>query len=322
MTFFTDSVACILFLSILVESNTQEQSQLLVRQVVGKSSHIIAKSLIQHQLESSGNFAFSPIGFSSLLASLYEGSSGATYKEIQKVLELPENIEHIRNAYDQVLKTFSSSNPLLAPQFKTWLYIYKNNSVNEEFKQCIETYYNVEVKEISRFNDHESESSIEVGASKEKPQELLFPDEDTKEKGSFMRLRDEIVKAEENIQEESQKVKLKYLGADVPGDSLNIFKVMRSFLPIKREKSTSNTEDDVLSGLSGNSILGKKGKNADGDDEYESKMLLFNGLYFRGNWKYPFEVAKNVELFIFKNYLYFFYSCRRKNLIQVVSSII
>jgi serine protease inhibitor len=51
-------------------------------------------------------------------------------------------------------------------------------------------------------------------------------------------------------------------------------------------------EGDVSSALSGNSIVGRKLNGP----ELESKMLLFNGLYFRGNWAMPFmELRSNEE---------------------------
>lgn len=47
-------------------------------------------------------------------------------------------------------------------------------------------------------------------------------------------------------------------------------------------------EGDVTSALSGNSIVGKKAGETSEPGSLESKMLLFNGLYFRGDWLQPF----------------------------------
>lgn len=72
-----------------------------------------------------------------------------------------------------------------------------------------------------------------------------------------------------------------------------IFYIFKFFISGRELKP----EIDVASALSGNSLVGKK--NIAGDDEadeihdgekYESKMLLFNGLYFRGSWETPFQV--------------------------------
>uniref|UniRef100_A0A1B0DIB7 Serpin domain-containing protein n=2 Tax=Phlebotomus papatasi TaxID=29031 RepID=A0A1B0DIB7_PHLPP len=54
-------------------------------------------------------------------------------------------------------------------------------------------------------------------------------------------------------------------------------------------------ENDVASALSGNSLVGEKvGTKAETPAErYESKMLLFNGLYFRGSWGVPFQQLRS-----------------------------
>lgn len=55
-------------------------------------------------------------------------------------------------------------------------------------------------------------------------------------------------------------------------------------------------QGDVTSALSGNSIVGKKeGDSSEGNQPLESKMLLFNGLYFRGNWAQPFMELRTDE---------------------------
>ncbi|XP_055910294.1 uncharacterized protein LOC129944694 [Eupeodes corollae] len=45
-------------------------------------------------------------------------------------------------------------------------------------------------------------------------------------------------------------------------------------------------KDDIASALSANSINGR-------DSGSRTKMLLFNGLYYRGNWAYPFEEVRS-----------------------------
>jgi len=50
----------------------------------------------------------------------------------------------------------------------------------------------------------------------------------------------------------------------------------------------------VASALSGNSIVGRKSNSRQPDDkETESKMLLFNGLYYKGNWAIPFQQLRS-----------------------------
>ena len=41
---------------------------------------------------------------------------------------------------------------MIAPQFKTWFYIYQNNSAEDDFKKIITEDYLVEIKDIERFD--------------------------------------------------------------------------------------------------------------------------------------------------------------------------
>lgn len=41
---------------------------------------------------------------------------------------------------------------MIAPQFKTWFYIYRNNTAEEAFKKILSEYYLVEIKDIDRFS--------------------------------------------------------------------------------------------------------------------------------------------------------------------------
>lgn len=172
------------------------------RNIAGAASHIVTKSLLQSQNEHGNNFVFSPLGFSSILAILNEGARGETAEQLHQALQMSRSIEDIRYAYKNVLSGLTNSNAQIAPQFKTWLYVYENSSVKPEFKAIVQEYYAVEVKDIKRF-DSEPEEIEEPSST---PYELLFPDEikakanSTDVGGSFNKLKEEIVKAEENIQ--------------------------------------------------------------------------------------------------------------------------
>lgn len=43
---------------------------------------------------------------------------------------------------------------MIAPQFKTWFYIYRNNTAEEDFKKILADDYLVEIKEIQRFDNN------------------------------------------------------------------------------------------------------------------------------------------------------------------------
>lgn len=64
----------------------------------------------------------------------------------------------VRAAYKSVLKSLQNDSPLLAPQFKTWLYVYRNNTIEDDFKAVLSTDYYVEVKDIDRTTGPDQES--------------------------------------------------------------------------------------------------------------------------------------------------------------------
>ncbi|XP_063708944.1 serpin B4-like [Culicoides brevitarsis] len=322
------------------------------KSIVGLASHIVTNSLLQGHQDAS-NFVFSPLGFSSILAILKEGARGETLKEIEKVLNFEDaSVEDIRRSYESALKHLGDSNAQMSPQFKTWFYIYKNNTVEEEFKNVIEKFYSVDVKEIKRFSfsdssDSDSENEDEFTYPSE---DLEFSDEKSSNKeeevpekkkkidmtNTFKKLKLAIVNAEVSHQknsvadksdskpskfdkniddkqyEEVEKIKEQIKEEKIKEEKKEVEKTDEKEKkteeekkpevekPSKKEQETekketiaqlaqmrSFAEDDVTSGLSGNSIVGKKNEDS---EELESKMLLFNGLYFRGNWLSPFQV--------------------------------
>lgn len=51
-----------------------------------------------------------------------------------------------------MLTDYAGNDSMIAPQFKTWFYIYKNNSVDEAFRKLLTNDYLVDVKDIERIN--------------------------------------------------------------------------------------------------------------------------------------------------------------------------
>lgn len=51
-----------------------------------------------------------------------------------------------------MLIKYAGNDSAVAPQFKTWFYIYKNNTAEEEFKKVLSDDYLVEIKDIVRFD--------------------------------------------------------------------------------------------------------------------------------------------------------------------------
>ena len=58
-------------------------------------------------MDTDENLAFSPLGYSVLLAILAEGANGDTREQLEKAIHLPEDVEIRRAAYKNVLHTLT-----------------------------------------------------------------------------------------------------------------------------------------------------------------------------------------------------------------------
>lgn len=71
--------------------------------------------------------------------------------KICKLTKFPFNLLlTVCNAFRSVLADYAGNDSMIAPQFKTWFYIYKNNNVSPEFKQHLIKDFLVDVKDIER----------------------------------------------------------------------------------------------------------------------------------------------------------------------------
>jgi hypothetical protein len=72
----------------------------------------------------------------------------------------------VRNAFRNALNQFTGNDSMIAPQFKTWFYIYRNNTAEENFKKTLTEDYLVEIKDIERFEyNFDSPRTAEVDDS-------------------------------------------------------------------------------------------------------------------------------------------------------------
>jgi Serpin (serine protease inhibitor) len=119
------------------------------------------------------NYVFSPFGFSSILSILSEGARGQTLKEINEVMRFSDNIDRVRKSFSDALANLQNKDPHMAPQFKTWLYVYKNNTIDDYFKNTVRDFYFVDVKDIERnfydFDDPKSSDFIPEVEETEQP---------------------------------------------------------------------------------------------------------------------------------------------------------
>lgn len=115
------------------------------------ASQLIATQLLKHNKDIDANQVHSPLGVAGILAVLAEASQGETYEEFAQVFGFPRERGELRDTFERILGSYQNRDAAVAlPSFQTWFYVYRNNSVREDYKQLLERYYHVEVKDISR----------------------------------------------------------------------------------------------------------------------------------------------------------------------------
>lgn len=134
--------------------------------IVGQATNIITAKLLKGSIDNNKNTVFSPIGFTTILAILGEGAQEETFNDINTVLKYPDNRGVVRSAYRSVLSHLQGLDPQSAPQFRSWFYIYKNNSADEDYKQILSSDYYVTVRNVEPYNpDIEEDKPVETTAS-------------------------------------------------------------------------------------------------------------------------------------------------------------
>lgn len=130
-----------------------------------EASQLIATQLLKYNKDIDANQVHSPLGVAAILAVLAEASQGETYDEFAQVFGFPKERSELRETFERVLARYQNRDAAVAlPSFQTWFYVYRNNSVREEYKQLLERYYHVEVKDISRqeFDWSEPNTSLQL----------------------------------------------------------------------------------------------------------------------------------------------------------------
>ncbi|KAH8417969.1 hypothetical protein KR222_009446 [Zaprionus bogoriensis] len=116
-----------------------------------EASQLIATQLLKHNKDIDANQVHSPLGVAAILAVLAEASQGETYEEFSQVFGFPTERGALRDAFERILGSYQNRDAAVAlPSFQTWFYVYRNNSVREEYKDLLQRYYHVEVKDINR----------------------------------------------------------------------------------------------------------------------------------------------------------------------------
>ncbi|KAJ6641694.1 Plasma serine protease inhibitor [Pseudolycoriella hygida] len=307
--------------------------------IVATATNIMTTNILKGNVDHTENYVFSPIGYTSILAILSEGAKGDTFRDISLMLKQSEERTQVRSAYRRFLQSLQGDNPAIAPQFKTWFYIYKNNSVAEEFKNSIRDNYFVEVKDIDRQNFYDAETDVIdksdltepqpqqdekvsdsiISSNKDSGNSKDIPDFETLKKTQPVpqdetRLIDDQVDSSkfDEVIEDRQYVEIPVTTEEIFKGEGTAKKVVEKQKENSEAEKSENLEimsaearytrqrefgssgkGEVASALSGNSIVGKKDNSRQPDKETESKMLLFNGLYYKGNWATPFQQLRS-----------------------------
>ncbi|XP_054746168.1 uncharacterized protein LOC129250576 [Anastrepha obliqua] len=131
------------------------------------ASQKIALNMLKFNADIDANQVYSPLGISSILGVLAEGAAGETYDEFTKTLGFPAERANLRSSFQRILSRYQSQEYSTLPSFQTWLYIYRNNTARDEFKQLVRDNYFVMVKDINNeeYNWNEPNTSPDVETS-------------------------------------------------------------------------------------------------------------------------------------------------------------
>lgn len=146
------------------------------KEIVGQASNIITSKLLKGSVDSNKNSVFSPFGYATILAILEEGATDDTQNDIKTVLKHPSDRALIRGAYRSVLSHFQGLDPEVSPQFRTWFYIYKNNTADESFKQILQKDYYVTVKDVEPLGFEEEETTQSIVQPDEEQDSIKIPE--------------------------------------------------------------------------------------------------------------------------------------------------
>lgn len=114
--------------------------------------------MLKGNIDNNKNTVFSPFGYATILSILEEGANDDTSYDIRTLLKHPNDRALVRSAYRSVLSHFQGLDPDVAPQFRTWFYIYRNNTIDESFKERITKEFYVTVRDVEPMNNNEQQN--------------------------------------------------------------------------------------------------------------------------------------------------------------------
>ncbi|XP_073988226.1 uncharacterized protein isoform X2 [Rhodnius prolixus] len=270
----------------------------------GEGTTDLTVSILKSQIDNNTNLVFSPLGYATILTILSEGARGNTRNQLVKALHLPEDTYAVRSTYKSVLSDMQERNVLNKPEFKNWFYVYKNYSVEESYKKTLSDNYLTVVKEIERDyyysssnsennKEEETENYVTENSCDKLPTETT---ENNKESNEPEAAGEETGLETSTKEEEDENV-------DITGEDKGKEHKKKTFKVGNKKTETVmeeviaralreevRVEKEMLSALSANrlSSVNQTDSEANSEEKSDSRMIIFNALYFRGNWTIPF----------------------------------
>ncbi|XP_047537402.1 serpin B3 [Vanessa atalanta] len=262
-----------------------------VTSFVGEATNELSTTILQSYIDDDKNIAFSPLGYSTILAILAEGARGDTRNQLISALHLPEDQNLTRKTYRYIMDRLKYRNEYKynQPELKNFFYVYKNYTINDDYKKILEDYYLTEVRSVERYNSLEpKDDGAEKNVNNEEIPDIIPPKESDEKLITY---------AVEDIPEKVDISHMQYKPAKNIKEQIKLVKTSEDSKEFGDEEETMvavearnharslrvlNEKHDIASSISVNSVGKKSSKTSN------SLMLIFNGMYFRGSWKKPF----------------------------------
>lgn len=231
--------------------------------------------IFQGYIDDSKNIAFSPLVYSAILAILAEGASGETRNQLASALRLPEDQNITRQTYRNIMERLKYRNEYKynQPELKNFFYIYKNYTINEDYKKILEDYYLTDVRSVERYNsiddldskNNDEEKNVnneeipDIVSPKETDEKLItYAVEDTPEKVDVSHIE---YKPAKNIKEQIKLVKnTQDTNKEEFGDEEETMVAVEA-RNHARSLRVLNEKNDIASSISVNSVGQKSSKS-------------------------------------------------------------
>ncbi|KAJ1527907.1 hypothetical protein ONE63_007842 [Megalurothrips usitatus] len=121
---------------------------------IGEGINGIAAAMLHQDSDKQCNAAYSPLGYSAILAALAEGASGKTRSQMLSALKLPQDSSLTRATYRSVLGRMKEKNAVNKPEFRSWFYVYtKSVKLEDSYSAILRDHYLMSVRNIQEIEE-------------------------------------------------------------------------------------------------------------------------------------------------------------------------